>query len=80
MVVSAMAVVCALTVLPILSKCSMIRCSAVWNEDSIFSSTFWREDFNCYSKGPGEDLLQNVVRASATTSRIGLESWALETA
>ena len=39
-VVSAVAVVWALTVFPIHSSCSIIRCSAVWNEDSILSLTF----------------------------------------
>ena len=40
MAMSVVAVVCALTVFPILSKCSMILYSTVWNEDSIFNSTF----------------------------------------
>ena len=66
--------------LPIRSNCSMIRCWAVWNEDSILSSTFWREDSNYWREGPGEDSLRNAVRASVITSRVGLESWALETA
>ena len=78
--VSAMAVVWALTVLPILSNCSLIQCSAMWNEDSILSLTFWREDSNCCREGPGEDSLRNAVRASAITSCVGLESWALEMA
>ena len=72
--------VCALTLFPILSSCSIIRCSAMWNDDSIFNSTFWREDSSWCSKGLEEDSLWNAVRASAITSRVGLESWALETA
>ena len=78
--VSAVAVVWVLTVLPIRSNCSMIRSSVVWNEDSILSSTFSREDSNYCREGHGEDSLWNVVRALAITSRVGLESWALETA
>ena len=58
----------------------MIRCSAVWNEDSISSLTFWREDSSCWREGPGEDSLRSAVRASAITSRVGLESCALEMA
>ena len=77
---SAVAVVWALIVLPIRSSCSIIRCLAVWNEVSILSSTFWREDSNCWMEGPGADSLRSAVRASAMTSRVGLESCALEIA
>ena len=65
--------------LPICSSCSIIRCSAVWNEVSILSSTFWREDSSCWMEGPGADSFRSAVRASAMTSRVGLESCALET-
>ena len=79
-VASTIAVVWALIVLPIRSSCSIIRYSAVWNEVSILNSTFWREDSSCWMEGPGADSLQSAVRASAMTSRVGLESCALETA
>ena len=66
--------------LPNHSSYSLMRCSMVRNEDSILSSTFWREDSNCWREGLGEDSLRNAMRASAITSRVGLESWALEIA
>ena len=44
------------------------------------SSTFWKEDSNCWREGLDEDSLRKAVRASAITSHVGLESWALETA
>ena len=66
--------------LPIHSSCSIIRCSTVWNEVSILSSTFWREDFSCWIEGPGADSFWSAVRASTMTSHVGLESCALETA